>query len=165
MIETDIYIYMNTDDSLENFQKQLDSSSINFVNRRIYVETSRDLLVYHKLKSLVEKEGGLLIVQSLDAICHGKEEYVSALNELITSSVRLIILDYPVMLTKIDLESNHLFLKLLMEVYAKPKKKLIDLRAAKSQHLGRRKIQYPDNWDTLYRQWEKKEISGKDFME
>lgn len=62
MIETDIYIYMNTDDSLENFQKQLDSSSINFVNQRIYVETSRDLLVYHKLKSLVEKEGGLLIV-------------------------------------------------------------------------------------------------------
>ena len=58
----------------------------------------------------------------------------------------------------------HLFLQLLWEIYTKPKTKLVDLRAEKSKHLGRRKICYPDNWSELYRQWQAGEITGRDFM-
>lgn len=100
----------------------------------------------------------------MDSICNGREYIPEELKRILSSQIILLILDYPVMRKRLDLETNHLLLRLLLETYTKPKATLSNLRAEKSKRLGRRKIRYPENWSELYEKWEAREITGQSFM-
>ncbi|HCB93417.1 MAG TPA: hypothetical protein DEP57_06365 [Selenomonas sp.] len=131
---------------------------------KVHQEAQRDFLVYRNLLEEIGDEYAIVMVKSLESICNGREFVPDELKTLVASRVVFLVMDYPVMLTKIDLETNHMFLQLLMEVYTKPKAKLAELRAEKSKRLGRRKIGYPENWSELYDKWKAGEITGRDFM-
>ncbi|WP_139283725.1 hypothetical protein [Selenomonas sp. KH1T6] len=131
---------------------------------QVHEEAQRDFLVYKKLIEKSFRNNSIILVKSLDSICNGREFIPDELKRVLSSKIILIVLDYPVMLTKIDLDTNHLLLQLLLETYIKPKNKLAELRAEKSKRLGRRKISYPDKWADLYEKWEAGEITGRDFM-
>lgn len=149
---------------MELFESAIRKLSIPEADIKLYQEAQRDFLVYQNLLEEIGESPALVMVKSLESICNGKEFVPEALQRLLTSKVVLLILDYPIMLTQLNIKTNHLFLQLLWEIYTKPKAKLVDLRAEKSKHLGRRKICYPDNWSELYRQWQAGEITGRDFM-
>lgn len=163
-IKTQFYIYMTQDDSVQPFQQATELLSVKFSETKLYKETSRDFLVYRKVKALIEKDDGILLIQSLEGICSSRKEIPEELRLLIESPIRLIILDYPVMFKKLDLETNHLFLQLLREIYQKPRNRLKDLRAERSKRLGRHKITYPENWELLYEKWQAGRITGLQFM-
>ena len=159
-----IHIYKHTDEDIELFEQAIRKLSIPEADTRLYQEAQRDFLVYQKLLEEIGESPALVMVKSLESICNGKEFVPEALQRLLASRIVLLVLDYPVMLTKLDIKTNHLFLQLLWEVYTKPKAKLVDLRAEKSKQLGRRKIRYPENWSELYEKWQAGEITGRDFM-
>lgn len=130
----------------------------------VHEEAQRDFIVYQKLIAATEGCTSIVLVQSLDSICNGREYIPEELRRILSSQIILLVLDYPVMLTRLDLETNHLLLQLLLETFIKPKAKLVELRAEKSKRLGRRKIRYPKKWPELYEKWEAKEITGQEFM-
>jgi hypothetical protein len=130
----------------------------------VHEEAQRDFMVYQKLIVETEDCTSIVLVQSLDSICNGREYIPEELRRILSSKIILLVLDYPVMLTRLDLETNHLLLQLLLETFIKPKAKLVELRAEKSKRFGRRKICYPDNWSELYEKWEAKQITGQEFM-
>ena len=155
---------MTQEDSVQPFQKAAELLHVKFSKAKLYKETSRDFLVYRKVKALIEKDDGILLIQSLDGICSSKKEISEELRLLVESPIRLIILDYPVMFKKLDIETNHLFLQLLQEIYRKPRNKLKTLRAERSKRLGRHKLTYPKNWELLYEKWQAGQITGLQFM-
>lgn len=146
------------------FQKALEKLSIKEADIKVHQEARRDFLVYRNLLDEIGDEAVIVMVKSLESICSGREFVPDELKTLMASRIVFLVMDYPVMLTKIDIEINHMFLQLLMEVYTKPKTKLVELRAEKSKRLGRRKIRYPENWPELYDKWKAGEITGRDFM-
>lgn len=149
---------------MEVFRKALEFLTVSIEDAKIYIESQRDLLVYRNMLEEIGSSPAVVIIQSLESICRGKEFIPEALEKILASGIVLFVLDYPVMLTKLDLDTNHLLLQLLLEVYTKPRPKLEEMRAEKSKRLGRRKIHYPENWPELYEKWEAKEITGRDFM-
>ena len=159
-----IHIYRHIDEDMETFQKALEKLSMEDADIKVHQEAQRDFLVYRNLLEEIGDEAAIVMVKSLESICNGREFVPNELKTLIASRIVFLVMDYPVMLTKIDMETNHMFLQLLMEVYTKPKAKLVELRAEKSKRLGRRKICYPENWPKLYDKWKAGEITGRDFM-
>ncbi len=159
-----VHIYRHIDEEKETFQKALEKLSVKEADIKVHQEAQRDFLVYRNLLEEIGDEYAIVMVKSLESICNGREFVPDELKTLVASRVVFLVMDYPVMLTKIDLETNHMFLQLLMEVYTKPKAKLAELRAEKSKRLGRRKIGYPENWSELYDKWKAGEITGRDFM-
>ncbi len=159
-----VHIYRHIDEEEETFQKALEKLSVKEADIKVHQEAQRDFLVYRNLLEEIGDEYAIVMVKSLESICNGREFVPDELKTLMASRVVFLVMDYPVMLTKIDLETNHMFLQLLMEVYTKPKAKLAELRAEKSKRLGRRKIGYPENWSELYDKWKAGEITGRDFM-
>lgn len=159
-----VHIYRHIDEEKETFQKALEKLSVKEADIKVHQEAQRDFLVYRNLLEEIGDEYAIVMVKSLESICNGREFVPDELKTLMASRVVFLVMDYPVMLTKIDLETNHMFLQLLMEVYTKPKAKLAELRAEKSKRLGRRKIGYPENWSELYDKWKAGEITGRDFM-
>ncbi len=159
-----VHIYRHEDEEMNLFQSALEEIDLEVMEVKVHQEATRDFLVYNNLLTEVGNDSAVLLVKSLESICPGKEYIPAALRKLLETRVVLLVLDYPVMMTKLDLETNHLFLQLLMEVYSKPKNKLLELRAEKSKRLGRRKIRYPENWPDLYEKWQVGEITARDFM-
>ena len=159
-----VHIYRHIDEEKETFQKALEKLSVKEADIKVHQEAQRDFLVYRNLLEEIGDEYAIVMVKSLESICNGREFVPDELKTLMASRVVFLVMDYPVMLTKIDLETNHMFLQLLMEVYTRPKAKLAELRAEKSKRLGRRKIGYPENWSELYDKWKAGEITGRDFM-
>ena len=164
IITYSVHIYRHEDEEINIFQNALEEIGLEGADIKIHQEATRDFLVYNNLLTEVGNDSAVLLVKSLESICPGKEYIPAALRKLLETRVVLLVLDYPVMMTKLDLETNHLFLELLMEVYSKPKNKLVELRAEKSKRLGRRKIRYPENWPDLYEKWQVGEITARDFM-
>ncbi|WP_432647461.1 hypothetical protein [Mitsuokella sp.] len=62
------------------------------------------------------------------------------------------------MLEPEGLAANHLLLRLLLEVAEKPRQTFVELRAEKSKRLGRRRLDFPDNWFDLFAKWQAKGI-------
>ena len=159
-----IHVYKHVDEDMERFEQGLSNLELPEAEVIVHEEAQRDFIVYQNLIAASKDCTSIVLVQSLDSICNGKEYIPEELRRIISSPIILMVLDYPVMLTKLDIETNHLLLQLLLETCIKPKAKLVELRAEKSKRLGRRKIRYPENWPELYEKWEAGEITGQEFM-
>lgn len=52
-----------------------------------------------------------------------------------------------------------------LEIREKRQREGIALAKAQGKHIGRPKVEYPTNWNTVYNSWKAKEITGSKAME
>ena len=127
--------------------------------------------IFNKLKDRLLKTGDSLTIDSLNSLGKNGREISKELQWFVNNHIKLIILDLP--LSMRDAVSP---IEILSELYAGLAK--IEIENVKNKQasgiqrvrelnkpIGRKKIPYPDNWEPMYRRWERKEISVSEFMQ
>ena len=115
---------------------------------------------------------------SLDRLSRNKEDIKEELRWFRDHNIRLKVLDLPT--TLIEVPEGQVWIiemvtNILIEVLSsiaeqerhiirKRQRQGIDAAKEKGKHLGRPKVEVPDNWDLVVAQWKHGEISAKDAM-
>ena len=134
---------------------------------------------YQALKgALGLREGDTLVITSLDRLSRNKVDIKNELQWFQKKKVRLKILDLPTSLIEVpdgqqwivDMIQN-----ILIEVLAsiaeqerltirKRQREGIEAAKAKGKHLGRPRVQQPEEFADIYIQWKRKEITAVEAM-
>lgn len=128
--------------------------------------------IYNKLKLRLFQEKETLVIDTLTSIGKNNREIFKELSWLIENDIPFIILDIETTYKKEVLSTVN---QTIWEIFKQLAQKEIRYNKAcqktgiakarsEGKQLGRSKISYPDNWDSLYSQWKNKKISSKEFM-
>lgn len=134
---------------------------------------------YQALKGLFGlRAGDTLYIMSLDRLSRNKEDIKGELQWFRDHEIRLKVLDLPT--TLIDVPQGQAWImemvtNILIEVLAsiaeqerltirKRQREGIDAAKKKGKHLGRPRVNAPDNMDVVLGEWKKGQISAKEAM-
>lgn len=134
---------------------------------------------YQALKGLFGlRAGDTLYIISLDRLSRNKEDIKGELQWFRDHDIRLKVLDLPT--TLVDVPEGQEWImemvtNILIEVLAsiaeqeritirKRQREGIDVAKKKGKHLGRPKVDVPENWDKVMMQWKQGEITAKEAM-
>lgn len=132
----------------------------------LYTDSDRDYIAFNQLKRDIEKEKGLLIISSINNIGSNKKEVFDELTWLKNHHIETVFADYPATQIFDNPMTNELALSVILDVYASLlNNKTFDIRSTVAATTGRKKISFPDNWESLYAAWDNGEITAKDFID
>ena len=125
------------------------------------------------------REGDMLYITSLDRLSRNKEDIKKELRWFQEKKVRVKILDLPT--TLIDVPDGQEWIlemveNILIEVLSsiaeqerlairRRQREGIEAARRKVKHLGRPRLQIPDNFEEIYIRWKEKELTAKKAME
>lgn len=132
----------------------------------LYTDSDRDYIAFNQLKRDIEKEKGLLIISSINNIGSNKKDVFDELTWLKNNHIETVFADYPTTQIFDNPIANELALSVILDVYASLlDNKTFDIRSSIAASTGRKKISFPDNWESLYAAWDNDEITAKEFMD
>lgn len=132
----------------------------------LYTDSDRDYIAFNQLKRDIEKEKGLLIISSINNIGSNKKEVFDELTWLKNHHIETVFADYPATQIFDNPMTNELALSVILDVYASLlNNKTFDIRSTVAATTGRKKISFPDNWESLYAAWDNGEITAKEFID
>ena len=132
----------------------------------LYTDSDRDYIAFNQLKRDIVKEKGLLIISSINNIGSNKKDVFDELTWLKNNQIETVFADYPATQIFDNPMANELALTVILDVYASLlNNKTFDIRSAVAASTGRKKISFPDNWESLYAAWDNGEITAKEFMD
>lgn len=125
------------------------------------------------------RKGDLLAIVSIDRLGRDYSAIMEQWRHITqTIGADIVVLDMPLLDTRQDTQSldarfvADLVLQILSYVAEKERqsirarqKKGIDVAKEQGKHLGRPRAIYPDNWEEVYSQWKRKEVSAVQAME
>lgn len=175
----------STDQNLDRQIEELKEAGLN--ERYIYCDKvsgknfdrpSYNLLVGTEHSAPLLREGDLLIFTSLDRMGRNYEEIKTEWRRLtLDLKVDIRILDMPLLDTRTENVSvdKRFICNLIFEVLSyfaekerahirKQQRKGIDTARKRGKRLGRPKINYPENWDEIYKSWQDGKIKAKEAM-
>lgn len=135
---------------------------------------------YQALKgALGLREGDTLVIKSLDRLSRNKADIKSELEWFKNNKINLEIIDLPT--TMIELPKgqewiremiNNILIEVLASIAQQERETIrqrqregIDAAKYKGKHLGRPKLQEPDNWKEVMAEWKEGKINAKTAME
>lgn len=162
----------NLDRQLVELRKYVPENNI-LVDKASGKDMQRD--GYLALKgALGLREGDTLYIKSLDRLSRNKADIKNELQWFKDNHIRLIVLDLPT--TMIHIENGQEWIleminSILVEVLSsiaeqerltirQRQKEGIEAAKLKGKHLGRPKLEYPQNWKEYYDKWSKGEITA-----
>ena len=138
-----------------------------------------DRPVYQALKgALGLRAGDTLVITSLDRLSRNKSDIKNELQWFKEHGVRLMILDLPTTLVQVEEQLRwiiDMITNILVEVLAsmaeqerivikQRQREGIEAAKKKGKHLGRPRIQRPDNFGEVYQCWRAEKITAKEAM-
>lgn len=138
-----------------------------------------DRPVYQALKgALGLRAGDTLIITSLDRLSRNKSDIKNELQWFKEHEVRLMILDLPTTLVQVEEQQKwiiDMITNILVEVLAsmaeqerivikQRQREGIEAAKKKGKHLGRPRMQRPDNFTEVYQCWRAEKITAKEAM-
>jgi DNA invertase Pin-like site-specific DNA recombinase len=134
---------------------------------------------YQSLKNTMLRDGDTLIIKSLDRLSRKKEHIKGELEYYKAHHIRVQVIDLPTTMTKfpkgqewISDMINNILIEVLSSMAEQERITIRQRQAegiaaaqAKGKHLGRPTAAYPDNWDSVYKQWKDGHITAKKAME
>lgn len=134
---------------------------------------------YQALKgALGLRSGDTLYITSIDRLARNKEDIKNELQWFKEHNIRLMILDLPTSLIQVPngqewiIEMiNNILIEVLSSIAEQERKTIRSrqregINAAKSagKHLGRPKLRYPSNWNSVIAEWQQGNITAKEAM-
>lgn len=133
---------------------------------------------YQMLKTRMLRDGDTLLIKSLDRLSRNKLHIKSELEYFQTHKIRVMILDIPTTMAELPEEQVWVFEMIntiLIEVLASiaEQERLttrqrqaegIAIAKEKGRHLGRPKIDFPAEWESVYTRWKSKQITAVSAM-
>ena len=133
---------------------------------------------YQALKNALLRPGDTLVITSLDRLSRSKADIKQELEYYKAHQIRVKVIDLPT--TMMDLPDGQAWIfdmvnNILIEVLGtiaeqerlttrQRQRAGIDAAKAKGKHLGRPRIEKPENWNEVIAQWNKKEITARQAM-
>lgn len=132
----------------------------------LYTDSNRDYIAYQKLKKAIQQEKGILVISSINNIGSNKQDIYGELLWLKNNAVETVFADYPTTYIFDNPAANILALNVIIDVYASLlPNKTFSMRPPLTAATGRKKINFPENWESLYAAWDNGEITAKEFMD
>ena len=133
---------------------------------------------YQALKTTMLRGGDTLIVKSLDRLSRNKTDIKNELQYFKDNNIRLKVIDLPTTMMDLPKEQEWVFdmvNNILIEVLGtiaeqerqtirKRQREGIDAAKAKGKHLGRPKLELPDNYYEVINLWQNNEITARQAM-
>ena len=172
------YYYARVSSKEQNLDRQLEAfRSLGADDREIICdkESGKDLnrSGYQALKQTILRPGDCLVVKSLDRLSRNKSDIKNELLYFKENGIRVKILDIPTTMMELPPEQSWVFEmvnNILIEVLgtiAEQERETIRKRQAegiaaakaKGKHLGRPKINFPEDWSKVYKEWKRGNIN------
>lgn len=162
-----IYVYMKKGEDFSLINNLLEKASHGHEPYYdLYTDSNRDYIAFNQLKRDIKKENGLLIISSINNIGSNKNDVYKELVWLKNNHIESIFADYPATQIFDNPAANELALSVIINVYASLlDNKTFDIRSTATISTGRKKIRFPDNWESLYVAWNNGQITAKEFMD
>jgi len=135
---------------------------------------------YQALKGpLGLRKGDTLIIKSLDRLSRNKSDIMRELKYFAEHGISVKVIDIPTTMLEFPAEQkwigemiNTIIIEVLSSIaeqerltIRKRQQEGIDAAKLKGKYLGRPRIEFPDNWDSVYGSWKSGEITAKRAME
>lgn len=178
-----IFGYARVSSKEQNLDRQIEKLREYVTEENLLQEkqSGKDLArpVYQALKgALGLRDGDTLVITSLDRLSRNKNDIKQELQWFKEHGVRLMILDLPTTLVQVEEQQKwiiDMITNILVEVLASMaeqermtikhrQREGIEAAKKKGKHLGRPRIQKPDNFVEVYRCWKTKKITAKKAM-
>lgn len=179
-----VYGYIRVSTKEQNTDRQLQAITD-------YGVDTRDIIVdkvsgkdfnregYKTLTEQLLRQGDTLVIKELDRLGRNMEMIKEEWNKLQKNNINIVVLDNPILNTKgkSDLEKtliSNIVFELLSYMAEKERLKILtrqregieQLKAKNGgKGIGRPSIDYPANWEEVYKEWKDKKISGVKAME
>ncbi|MBQ7976637.1 MAG: recombinase family protein [Clostridia bacterium] len=130
---------------------------------------------YQALKNALLRSGDVLVIKSLDRLSRNKSDIKNELQYFKDNNIRLKVIDLPT--TMMDLPGgqewvfemvNNILIEVLGTIAEQERQTIrqrqregIDAAKSNGKHLGRPKLDKPDNWDEVVSEWQNKKITAK----
>ena len=162
-----IYVYIKKGEDIKNIDELLQKAShTREPYYDLYTDSDRDYIAYNQLKKSIQKEKGLLVISSINNIGSNKQDVYEELLWLKNNKIETVFADYPATHIFDNPIANELAISVIIDVYASLLgNKTFDIRSSIAATTGRKKINFPENWESLYTAWDSGEITAKEFME
>lgn len=154
-------LYAKIGERLAEFDKVL--SLLSSTNDSIYLtrEHKRSFVEFDKLTKTLDSSQ-ILMIHSLHSLGFSNQEIVKRLGWFVHSSKKLVICEVPSTYEYgVSQPMNEAILRTL--IHSLDEEKTVNICYPRS-HSGRNKIPYPNNWEEYYEEWEREELSSKDFI-
>ncbi len=133
---------------------------------------------YQMLKTRMLRDGDTLLIKSLDRLSRNKLHIKQELEYFRAHKIRVMILDIPTTMVELPEEQAWVFEminNILIEVLASiaEQERLttrqrqaegIAVAKEKGRHLGRPKMDFPAEWESVYTRWKSKQITAVSAM-
>ena len=177
------YYYARVSTSEQNLDRQIEAfKGMGADDRDIITDKASgknmERVGYQALKNSILRKGDTLVIKSLDRLSRSKTDIKNELEYFKSEGIRLRVLDLPTTLIDLPAEQGWIFdmiNNILIEVLssiAEQERLIIRQRQRegiaaaklKGKHLGRKRTEYPPEWEHLYSLWQNKKITAKEFM-
>ena len=102
------------------------------------------------------------LISSLQSLGLNDAQIANSLSRFIKNRTMLVICDIPSTYEYgVSQPMNQAVLSTILQSVLNGNKNVITFK----KNVGRNKLSFPDNWDELYKQWNNKEITSKQFIE
>lgn len=171
VIRMSIYIYAKTTESTNQFDniinQILDDEQYSNPEIFISIENRRSFRELESIK-LECSSDDIIVISDISVLGINDAEIVNQLEFFRTKSVILVIKSIPSTYEYgIGQPMNQAVLSTLLLSALSSNKKIKQISFDKQQksNAGRNRIEFPDNWDELYEEWQNKKISSKEFIQ
>ncbi len=182
-METRTFYYARVSSRDQNLDRQLAAFAAMGASERDIItdkESGKDLnrSGYTALKTAMLRPGDTLVVKSLDRLSRNKSDIKNELQFFKDSGIRLKVIDLPT--TMMDLPQgqewvfemvNNILIEVLGTIAEQERATIRQRQAegiaaarAQGKHLGRPKAVKPENWDSVFRDWQAGEITAVEAM-
>lgn len=129
---------------------------------------------YRVLKNSMLRDGDTLVIKSLDRLSRNKEHITQELRYFKEHHIQVRVIDLPTTMIQLPTGQewvfemiNNILIEVLSSIAEQERLTIRQRQAegiaaakAKGKHLGRPKIEFPANWDAVYKRWESGEITA-----
>jgi DNA invertase Pin-like site-specific DNA recombinase len=183
-MNTRTYYYARVSSKDQNLERQIAAFKALGAEERDIItdkESGKDLnrTGYSALKNAMLRRGDTLVIKSLDRLSRNKSDIKNELQFFKDNGIRLKVIDLPTTMMDLPVGQEWIFEmvnNILIEVLgtiAEQERETIRQRQAEGiaaakkngKKLGRPSIQFPANWNEIYRAWKNGNITAKTAME
>lgn len=147
------------DEIMNLYASEADHIQIISENRRAYRELEQ-------LLQKIDSANTVVIISDMSVLGLTAEDIINRLEWFITHEICLFICKYSATYEYGMLQPvNKAVLTTLLQSMLNSNTNGVEIPRNKRTNSGRNKMAFPEGWDEMYEEWEKKKISSKTFME
>lgn len=161
-----IYLYAKVTDDIQYFEYVLQGIKQPFDSVFISTEPRRSYYELDKIKQVMGKDD-VCMITNLGSLGLNEQDIAAGLDWFIKTSHMLVIANFNTSyIWGISQPMNQAVLQTLQQaLLGKNDGRTVMIPEHRKSNAGRKPVAFPDNWEILYDEWEKKKIDSKTFLE